>query len=57
MEVIKLTKENFENEVKKSDKPILVDFYADWCLQRRMTASRLARLMLMNSRSLLWNME
>ena len=31
MEVIKLTKENFENEVKKSDKPILVDFYADWC--------------------------
>ena len=31
MEVIKLTKENFENEVKKSDKPILVDFYAYWC--------------------------
>lgn len=31
MEVIKLTKDNFENEVKKSDKPILVDFYADWC--------------------------
>ena len=31
MEVIKLTKENFENEFKKSDKPILVDFYADWC--------------------------
>lgn len=31
MEVIKLTKENFENEVKNSDKPILVDFYADWC--------------------------
>lgn len=31
MEVIKLTKDNFENEVKKSNKPILVDFYADWC--------------------------
>ena len=23
--------EDFENEVKKADKPILVDFYADWC--------------------------
>ena len=31
MEVIKLTKDNFEEEVKKSDKPVLVDFYADCC--------------------------
>lgn len=31
MDVIKLTKDNFEEEVKKSDKPVLVDFYADWC--------------------------
>ena len=31
MEVIKLTKDNFEEEVKKSDKPVLFDFYADWC--------------------------
>lgn len=31
MKVIKLTKDNFEEEVKKSDKPVLVDFYADWC--------------------------
>lgn len=31
MEIIKLTKDNFEEEVKKSDKPVLVDFYADWC--------------------------
>lgn len=31
MSVIKLTDENFENEVLKSDKPCLVDFYADWC--------------------------
>lgn len=26
-----LTKENFENEVLKSDIPVLVDFWATWC--------------------------
>ena len=31
MSVLKLTSENFEEEVKKSDKTVLVDFYADWC--------------------------
>ena len=31
MSVIKLTSENFENEVLNSEKIILVDFYADWC--------------------------
>ncbi len=25
------TDENFESEVLKSDLPVLVDFYADWC--------------------------
>ncbi len=30
MEVI-ITKENFENEVIKSDIPVLVDFWATWC--------------------------
>lgn len=28
---IKLSSENFEKEVLKSEKPMLVDFYADWC--------------------------
>ena len=28
---LKLTSENFENEVLKSQEPFLVDFYADWC--------------------------
>ena len=31
MEVIKLNSSNFEEEVIKADKTVLVDFYADWC--------------------------
>lgn len=26
-----LTNENFDSEVMKADKTVLVDFYADWC--------------------------
>lgn len=31
MSVLRVTKENFEQEVLKSEKTVLVDFYADWC--------------------------
>ena len=31
MTELKITAANFENEVLRSDKPILLDFYADWC--------------------------
>lgn len=31
MSVIKLTEQNFETEVLKSDVPVLVDFWAVWC--------------------------
>lgn len=31
MSVIKITKENFHEEVMESKKTVLVDFWADWC--------------------------
>lgn len=31
MNIIEVTKDTFEAEVLKSDKPVVVDFNADWC--------------------------
>ncbi|KKT88281.1 MAG: Thioredoxin [Candidatus Collierbacteria bacterium GW2011_GWD2_45_10] len=31
MSVAKFTDQNFNDEVLKSETPVLVDFYADWC--------------------------
>ena len=41
---LKVTDNNFEEEVRKSSMPVLVDFYADWCGPCKMMAPLVAQL-------------
>lgn len=39
-----LTSANFDAEVMKSDKPVLIDFWASWCMPCKMVAPTIAAL-------------
>ena len=41
---LELTDENFEQEVVQSDVPVLVDFWAEWCMPCKMLAPTIDEL-------------
>jgi len=42
--VLELTDDNFESEVLQSDLPVLVDFWAEWCMPCKMLTPTIDQL-------------
>jgi thioredoxin 1 len=42
--MLEITKENFEKEVLKSGKPVLIDFWAPWCMPCKIIAPSVEKL-------------
>ncbi len=43
-EIVEVTDQNFEDEVLKSDKPAIIDFWAEWCAPCRQIAPIIKQL-------------
>ena len=44
MTELQITKDNFEQEVLNSDKPVLIDFWANWCGPCRMLSPTISEI-------------